>query len=78
MENNQYSWTPPTDINYPFHYLNDMYGMDYSAVYDNKNDLRPFDGITIPPIPGKNYSTYTDYDTGLFGYSRKDYKSDTE
>lgn len=72
-ENSQYNWIQPTPINYPFHRSNVMYGKDINYILVNKKMLRPFNGITVPSNPGYGYPTYPNYETGLFGYSRKDY-----
>ena len=68
----QYSWTPPD--NYPF--LKDKVGYDEDIAWlmTHKHILYPFDGINTPPQGGKNFPTYTNYETGLFGYQRKFFK----
>ena len=68
----QFNWNPPND--YPFTYNNDLYNKDIDYIIINKKKLKPFEGITVPPNPGKNYPNYSNYETGLFGYSRKDYQ----
>ena len=70
--NNQFEWVPPTD--YPFTPNNILFDKDINFIIDNKKKLKPFNGIDTPPNPGKNAPTYPEYETGLFGYSRKDYK----
>jgi len=70
-DENQFGWIPPTD--YPFTPSNALYNKDIDFINSNKKYLKPFDGITAPPNPGRNYYTYPNYETGLFGYSRKDY-----
>lgn len=70
-DNCQYGWSLPTV--YPFLKDNSGYNETLSWLLSNKEILVPFSGITIPPNPGKNYSSYKNYETGLFGYSRKDY-----
>jgi hypothetical protein len=72
--NNQYDWTPPTDINYPFHKSNEMYGKDINYILANKKKLKPFAGITDPPNSGYGYPDYLNYPTGLFGYLRNQYE----
>jgi len=67
----QFDWSSPTD--YPFTPNNDLYDKDIDYILANKKKLRPFDGITSPPNPGYNFSAYPGYETGLFGYMRKDY-----
>jgi hypothetical protein len=49
------------------------YLKNLTYVNANKEQLKPFAGITSPPNPGRNHPTYPAYTTGLFGYSRKDY-----
>jgi hypothetical protein len=68
----QFSWTIPS--NWPFLRNNIGYGKSLSWLLNNKQILRPFAGLTLPPNPGKNYDTYSNYPTGLFGGSRKDFK----
>lgn len=70
-DENQFGWTPPTD--YPFTPNNALYNKNIDFINSNKKYLKPFDGITAPPNPGQNYDTYPNYETGLFGYSRKNY-----
>jgi len=73
FDNCQFSWDEPSD--YPFTPSNALYDKDIDYINDNKKKLRPFSGITTPPNPGKNYDTYPNYETGLFGYQRKDYST---
>jgi len=68
---NQFDWTPPAD--YPFTVDNDLYNQNISYINSNKEKLTPFDNIERPPNPGFGYDDYTDYETGLFGYQRKDF-----
>lgn len=70
-DENQFEWIPPTD--YPFTPDNVLYNKNIDFINNNKKYLKPFDGITAPPNPGQNYDTYPNYETGLFGYSRKNY-----
>jgi len=70
-ENCQFGWSLPTD--YPFLKGDSGYNQTLSWLLMNKEILVPFSGITTPPNPGKNYDIYKNYETGLFGYSRKDY-----
>lgn len=71
--NCQFGWTPPTD--YPFTPGNNLYNKDIDYIRANKKLLRPFDGITTPPNPGKNAPVYFGYETGLFGYMRNEYNT---
>lgn len=70
---NQYDWNSPSD--YPFTSNNDLYDQNIDFINNNKIKLRPFDNIGKPPNPGYGYDSYTNYDTGLFGYNRKDYST---
>lgn len=70
---NQYNWVAPVDVDYPFNILNIMYGKDMNYINANTKMLRPFSGISATPNPGHGYDTYPNYETGLFGYSRKNY-----
>ena len=72
INQSQFNWTPPSD--YPFTKNNDLYDKDIDYIRANKKKLKPFSGITAPPNPGYNFSAYPGYETGLFGYSRKDYR----
>lgn len=71
INESQFNWAPPTD--YPFTPNNDLYDKDINYIRNNKRKLKPFSGISATPNPGYNYSTYPGYETGLFGYPRKDY-----
>jgi hypothetical protein len=71
IQNCQFDWTPPSD--YPFTPNNDLYDKNIAYIIANRKKLKPFSGIASPPNPGKNYSTYPNYETGLFGFLRKDY-----
>lgn len=61
---------------YPFTSRHPNYLKNIAYVNENKEQLKPFRGISVPPNPGVNYPTYASYPTGLFGYSRKDYVQD--
>jgi hypothetical protein len=67
----QSNWNPPS--NFPFRYGNDLFNQNITYINNNKTKLKPFSGINTPPNPGQNYNTYEGYETGLFGYLRKDY-----
>jgi hypothetical protein len=71
--NSQYSFTEPA--NYPFLVsgIDNGYDKSINWLISNKEILNPFSGINIPPNPGNGYSTYTDYELGLFGTNRADY-----
>ena len=71
--NSQYNWIIPELSAYPFYRTNVMYEKDMTYILANKRNLRPFRGISATPNPGYGYDTYSNYETGLFGYSRKDY-----
>jgi hypothetical protein len=71
MASNQFSWNPPT--NYPFTPDNILYAKDINYILNHKTQLKPFANISAPPNPGFYYDTYPNYETGLFGYSRKNY-----
>jgi hypothetical protein len=58
---------------YPFTQGHANYLKNLTYIIENKYELKPFQGMTVPPNPGINYPTYPGYPTGLFGYSRKDY-----
>jgi hypothetical protein len=68
---NQFSWNPPT--NYPFTPDHLLYAKDINYILSHKTQLKPFPNISTPPNPGFYYDTYPNYETGLFGYSRKNY-----
>jgi len=72
LQYNQYNWNPP--LNYPLKRNMIGYGENLDYLIDHKEILKPFSGIDTPPNPGKNYDIYPNYETGLFGYSRKNYQ----
>ncbi len=58
--------------NWPFTKDTDEFGTHISAI-----DVRrviPFDGIQLPPNPGKGHPDYDSYPTGLWEWSRPDYE----
>jgi len=70
---NQFSWESSAADDFPFTNKNDLYNKELIYVIKNKDKLEPFDGIFCPANPGYNFSVYSGYETGLFGFSREDY-----
>jgi len=73
--NNQFGFVCTYDTGYaalvpPFAKHDRFYGKDSKFVINNRKELWPFDGITCPANPGRNYPTYPGYTTGLFGNPR--------
>ena len=67
----QFDWTSPTD--YPFTVEGPGYLQSLTWLLINPQILRPFTNINRPPNPGLNSPLYTNYKTGLFGFSRAQY-----
>jgi len=70
---NQFSWVSSAAEDFPFTFQNHMYDKKLLYVIKNKDELEPFDGVFCPANPGYNFSDYSGYDTGIFGFSRAEY-----
>jgi hypothetical protein len=65
---NQFDFNPP--VNYPL--LKDKVGYDEDLTWliDNRIELAPFPDIDSPPLPGKGYPEFADYQFGIYGFRR--------
>jgi len=60
----------------PFAQGDRFYNTDDKYVITNRRYLWPFDGISCPANPGRNYPTYPGYTTGLFGNPRANWANE--